>query len=433
MTIKIYLPYNLITMLVVSYSPNLKGEVEISASKNAALPIVSANYILDEQINLVNKPNIADINLLDKIFHQAKEVSNNYFDLTMPETAKLRGCILLIPYGLLNYGEVRLGGSWGCNLGKRPLDMFDDGFKQAGVDVVIDPETGMKTYTVVGKPKKNIMMGGFAVTAIEALVTYLAFLQDVDYPITIYQVAIEPNVQDLIHFLNQAWADISLHHDHTLTINPKKITKEKIANTEYQIISDYIEAGTYFAIGAGADNSEITIKNVHVDDLSSMYALANKIGIDYKIIDKNTIRVSSKNKANYQASKLEARIYPGFPTDLQSIWATLMTQCHGISRVFETMYEGRFSFLGELDNLGADSEVLNPHQAIIVGPAALKGAYVASKDLRCGASMILAGIMAQGDTHILYEKMIFRGYENIIEKLKNIGVNIKIEREKIRG
>ncbi len=98
-------------MLVVSYSPNLKGEVEISASKNAALPIVSANYILDEQIDLVNKPNIADINLLDKIFHQAKEVSSNYFDLTMKETAKLRGCILLIPYGLINYGEVRLGGS----------------------------------------------------------------------------------------------------------------------------------------------------------------------------------------------------------------------------------------------------------------------------------------------------------------------------------
>ncbi len=108
-----------------------------------------------------------------------------------------------------------------------------------------------------------------------------------------------------------------------------------------------------------------------------------------------------------------------------------MTQCHGISRVFETMYEGRFSFLGELDNLGADSEVLNPHQAIIVGPAKLKGAYVASKDLRCGASMILAGIMAQGDTHILYEEMIFRGYENIIEKLQNIGVKIRVEREKI--
>lgn len=412
-------------MLVVSHSSNLKGEVEISASKNAALPIVSANYILDNKINLINKPNIADVNLLEKICDQAKATSQNYFDLTMKETSKLRGSILLIPYGLMRYWEVQLGGSWWCNLGKRPLDMFDDGFRQAGVRVDVDEETGTKTYKVIEKPKKNIMMGGFAVTAIEALITYLAFLEDIDYTITIYQVAIEPNVQDLINFLKQAGANITLHHDHTLTIQPSKIN---ISKSEYTIISDYIEAGTYFAIWAGADNSEITIKNVHVDDLSSVYALANKIGIDYKILDKNTIRVSSKNKKNYQASKLEARIYPWFATDLQSIFATLMTQCNGISRIFETMYEGRFSYLWELDNLGAESEILNPHQAIIVGPAKLRGAYVASKDLRCGASMILAGIMAKWDTHILYEEMIFRGYENVVEKLQNIGVNIKVER-----
>lgn len=412
-------------MLVVSYSSELKWEVEISASKNAALPIVSANYILDEAVVLTNKPDIADINLLEKIFHEAKEISNSYFDLTMKATSKLRGSILLIPYGLLRYGEVRLGGSGGCNLGKRPLDMFDDGFRQAGVNVNIDEETGTKTYTVIDKPKKNIMMWGFAVTAIEALVTYLAFIPDINYSITIYQVAIEPNVQDTIDFLNNAGADITLHNDHTITVKPSTIN---IKNHQYTIISDYIEAGTYFAIWAGADDSEITIKNVHVDDLSSVYALANKIGIDYKILDKNTIRVSSKNKKNYQASKLEARIYPWFATDLQSIFATLMTQCNGISRIFETMYEGRFSYLWELENLGAESEILNPHQAIIVGPAKMKGAYVASKDLRCGASMILAGIMAKWDTHILYEEMIFRGYENIIEKLQNIGVKVKIER-----
>ena len=414
--------FNLLTdpMFKISYSPNLKWEVMISWSKNAALPIVVANYCIDNQVKLINKPDIKDITSMETLAQTAIQKSEKYFDLTDDLAKKFRASILLIPFGLIKYGKVKFVGSGGCNIGKRPLDTFDDALRQAGIKMT---NGEFKTYEVVAKPKKNIMMQEFSVTAIEALLTYLAFAKGVDYPINVYQIAIEPHVRNLIDFLNNAGADISLNVDHSIVINAGD---HKIKEKEFAIISDYIEAGTYFAIGAGADNSELIIKWCHVDELSSLYGIATKIGIDFKIIDKHTIRVSSANKKHYKATKLETRIYPGFPTDLQSIFGTLLTQADGVSKIFETLYEGRFGYLAELQNLWANIEILNPHGAIVIGPCCLKGWYVATTDLRCGGAMVLAGIMAKGSTFITNEDIIARGYDNIVSKLKAIGVNIEI-------
>jgi UDP-N-acetylglucosamine 1-carboxyvinyltransferase len=273
-------------------------------------------------------------------------------------------------------------------------------------------------------PKRNIMLQEFSVTTVEALIIYLAFLKTLDYEVNIYQVATEPHVKNLIAFLNNAGADITLGIDHTITIKPVKTLR--VRNPEFTIVSDYIEAGTYFAIGAGADNAELTISNVNVDDLSAMYNIADKIGINFRILDKHTIKVNSYNKPNYQAIKrLEIRIFPGFPSDLQSIFGCLLTQCHGVSKIFETLYEGRFGYLAELENLGAKVEILNPYQALVLGATKLKGGYVSSTDLRGGSAMVLAGIMAQGTTFITNEAIIERGYDTILQKLTNIGVAIK--------
>ena len=407
-------------MFKISYSPNLKWEVIMSGSKNAALPIVVANYCIDNKVKLINKPNIKDILSMETLAQTAIKKSEDFFDLTDDLAKKFRASILLIPFGLLKYGKVKFVGSGGCNIGKRPLDTFDDALKQAGIVLTQDE---YKTYEVIGKPKKNIMMQEFSVTAIEALLIYLAFANNFDYEINIYQVAIEPNVRNLIAFLNSVGADIHLNVDHSIVVNPSKIA---VKQKEFTIISDAIEAGTYFAIGAGADDSEITIKWCDVDDLSAIYSVAAKIGIDFKIIDKYTIKVSSKNKKNYLAAKFETRIYPGFPTDLQSIFWTLLTQAQGVSKIFETLYEGRFNYLTELENLWAKIEILNPHEAIVIGPTKLKWEYVSTTDLRCGGAMVLAGIMAKGTTFITNEDIIARGYDNIVEKLKSIWVNIEI-------
>ena len=407
-------------MFKISYSPNLKWEVTISWSKNAALPIVAANLCLDNAVKLINKPNIKDIASMENLAQTSIQKSGKFFDLTDDLAKKFRASILLIPFGLIKYGKVKFVGSGGCNIGKRPLDSFDDGLRQAGIKLTQDE---FKTYEVVAKPKRNIMMQEFSVTAIEALLIYLAFAKDVDYDINIYQVAIEPHVRNLIDFLNNAGADIHLNVDHSIVIKPGT---HKVAEKEFEIISDYIEAGTYFAIGAGAENTELIIKWCHVDELSSMYSIATRIGIDFKIIDKHTIRVSSANKKHYKAVRLETRTYPGFPTDLQSIFGTLLTQADGVSKIFETLYEGRFSYLSELQNLWARIEILNPHEAIVIWPVKLKWEYVSSTDLRCGGAMVLAGIMAQGTTSITNEDIIARGYDNIVEKLKNIGVKIEL-------
>jgi len=405
-------------MFKIEYSPNLKGEVVISGSKNAALPIVAANLCIDNAVKLLNKPNIKDVASMETLAKSAIEKSKDFFDLTDDLAKKFRASILLIPFGLIKYGKVKFVWSGGCNIGKRPLDMFDDALTKAWISVT---EGEYKTYEVVGVPKWNIMLQGFSVTAIEALLTYLAFTDKLDRSVNVYQVAIEPHVRNLIAFLNSVGADIHLNVDHSIVVKPSKIS---IQQKEFKIISDYIEAGTYFAIGAGADDSELTIKGCDVDDLSAIYSVASRIWIDFKIIDKETIRVSSKNKKNYQAVKFETRTYPGFPTDLQSIFWTLLTQSKWISKIFETLYEGRFNYLNELENLWAKIEILNPHEAIVIGPNKLRGGYVSSTDLRCGGAMVLAWIMAQGTTNIMNEDIIARGYDDIVTKLQNIGVKI---------
>ena len=405
-------------MFKISYSPDLRGEVLISGSKNAALPIIAANYLIDQQIQLENKPDISDVRSIEKLAEDALSKSTNFFDLTSELATKFRASILLIPVGLKKFWEVRFVGSGGCKIGKRPLDTFEDALHKAGVEIT---HGQFKTFKVVSKPKKNIMLQEFSVTATEALITYLAFLDNVDYEITVYQVATEPHVKNLIDFLNAAGADIRMRIDHTITVNPKKIA---IKEPSFKIISDYIEAGTYFAIGAWADNSELIIRNVNVDDLSAMYNIASKIGINFKILDKQTLVVNSYNKANYKAVKLEIRIFPWFPSDLQSIFGALASQFDGVTKIFETLYEGRFGYLNELENLGWKIEILNPHQALVIWKTELHGGYVSSTDLRWWGAMVLAGIMAKGETMIMNEDIIARGYADILNKLSTIGVKI---------
>ena len=406
-------------MFQIEYSPKLKWEIIVSGSKNAALPIVAANFCVDNAVKLLNKPNIKDVLSMETLAHEAISKSTDYLDLTQDLAKKFRASILLIPFGLIKYGKVKFVWSGGCNIGKRPLDTFDDALAKAGIKI---KNGEFKTYEVAGKPKKNIMLQEFSVTATEALITYLVFAKNFNYAINIYQAAIEPHVRNLIDFLNMIGADIQLHIDHSITISPSKIT---VSKKEFIIIGDYIEVGTYFAIWAGADDSEITIKGCDVDDLSAIYNVAEKIGIDFKVIGKHTIRVSSKNKKKYTSAKFETRIFPWFPTDLQPIFWTLLTQAKGISKIFETLYEGRFGYLNELENLGAKIEILNPYQAIIIGPTPLRWGYVTSTDLRCGWAMVLAWIMAQWTTNIMNEDIIARWYDDIVNKLTSIGVHIK--------
>lgn len=410
-------------MFVIKHSTHLKWTVTISWSKNAALPIIAANYLTDNTVKLENLPNILDVERLQHVAETAVKASQGktYFDLTDPLCLKIRVSILMIPYGLIRFGEVRFIGVGGCKLGKRSLDTFDDGLEQCGVDVHFEGNT--KIYKKTSLPKEKIVLQEFSVTATEAILTYLAFLPDAhgnEY--RLYQAAIEPHVINLIDFLKNIWADIDVNYDHSITIRPATID---IKNDSCHIIGDYLEAGMFLAIGATAPQSDITITGVAIKDLLSVFTVCKNIGIDYQIINDTTFRVTSNNIADYQATKIQTMIFPGFPTDLQSVFAALLTQAHGVSKIFETLFEGRFAYMAELENLGAKVEVLNPHQVVVIWPTKLHGNYVTSTDIRWGGAMIVAGIIATEETVITNEELILRGYEDIVGKLQSIGVQIE--------
>ena len=412
-------------MFLISQSSNLHGTVSVSGSKNAALPIIAANYITGNQVVLTNEPMIADVQMLHTIAQESIAISQelDYYDLTTDKCAKMRASILMIPYGLIRHGAVKFYGSSGwCKLGKRPLDTFDDALMQCGITIT---ENQWKEYIVSSKPRKHIVLQEFSVTATEALITYLAFVSGVDYPIQINQIAIEPHVIDLIRFLKTLGAHIDLNYDNSLTIIPGINMKQNFAHYTHHIIGDYLEAGLYLSIGACAPNSDLTIQWVDIKDLLSVFNVCRAIGIDYTILGPTSFQVTSKHLAHYQSTKIQTHIYPWFPTDLQSTFGTVLTQCNGVSKIFETLFEARFTYLWELEKLWAKVEILNPHQAIVVWPTKLKGNYVSSTDIRWGSAVILGGILASGQTHIANEDIILRGYDRIVDKLQSIGIAIQ--------
>lgn len=384
---------------------------------------MAANYLADSKVKLENVPHILDVERLHTIAENALKTSEwkNYFDLTDPLCLKLRASILMLPYWLIRYGEVHFIGVGGCKLGKRSLDTFDDGLAQCGVSLSYKENT--KIYKKTWLPKEKIVLQEFSVTATEAILTYLAFLTDAhgnEY--NVHQAAIEPHVLNLVDFLKNIGADIEVNYDHSITIRPQSINIKK---PTFHVTGDYLEAGMFLAIGATAPSSEITITGIDIKDLLSVFAVCKNIGIDYEIIDHQTFHVTSKNIANYHATKIQTMIFPGFPTDLQSVFATLLTQAQWVSKIFETLFEGRFAYMTELENLGAKVEVLNPHQVVVIWPTTLHGNYVTSTDIRGGGAMIVAGVIAKGETVITNEELILRGYENIVEKLQSIGVQVE--------
>lgn len=406
-------------MLRIQQSSWLRGEVTVSWSKNAALPLIAANYLVDSGISLTNEPAILDVHRLHDVANNAQKSSTHgWYDLTDPLVQKMRASILLIPIWLHKYGTVKFIWSGWCKLGKRSLDTFDQAFHDAGIDIVDDE---FKTYTVARPPIHDIILNEFSVTTAEALITYLAFHPEID-EVTIRQIPIEPHVINLIDYLRFAWATITLHYNNSVTI--KKASLQPKGDT-YKIIGDYLEAGFFLCLGSVAENSTLTVRWCAIHDLYAAFNIAKQIGIDYTIIDHETFVVNSFQKPSYKAvKKLESRFHPGFATDMLPKFVTVLTQCHGVSKVFETLFEWRFAYLAELQNLGAQIEILNPHQALVIWPTRLKWGYVASTDIRWGGAMMIAGTIATGETVITNEEMIHRGYDNVVKKLQTIGVRI---------
>ena len=410
---------------IVKGGKKLNGKVRISGSKNAALPILCASLLTKEKVVLENVPEIADIySMIDILesFGAKIKFENNTLEIDSSKikksrssddlVKKMRASILIIGALLPRFGEVKMAFPGGCVLGKRSVAAHTHAFKELGAKI-LDDKKGLhiKANKLQGK---KIILPEQSVTATENAIMAAVLAEG---KTEIRLAAAEPHVQDLCSFLNKMGAKIFGIGTNNLKINGVK----KLKGTKHKIIGDYLEAGT-FAVAAVATKGELLIEGINPDDLDSFWQKLKEMGVEFEI-KKNSVKIFPCKKLKAVAT-LKTAVYPGFPTDLQAPFSVLLTQAKGVSKIFETLFEGRLNYLFELEIMGAHVELMNPHQALIIGPNKLKALPISSCDIRAGAAMVVAALVADGETEISNIYYIDRGYEKLDEKLRSIGADI---------
>ncbi|MBP7671014.1 UDP-N-acetylglucosamine 1-carboxyvinyltransferase [Candidatus Gracilibacteria bacterium] len=412
---------------IVRGGKKLVGRVKISGSKNAALPIICAALLTDQPVILKNVPDIADIHSMTKIiehFGVKTEFSNGTLTIDAkklvkkpaPEdlVKKMRASILILGALLPRIGEVKMAFPGGCVLGKRSVSTHTSALEQLGCQT-IDHESGLhiKVKSLIGS---KIILPEMSVTATEnAIMAAVLAKGDTE----IHLAACEPHVEDLCNFLKKMGAKIS----GIGTTNLKISGVPKLNGCTYSITGDYLEAGT-FAIAAVATKGHIALEGLNSDHLNSVWQKLQEVGAEI-IIKPNEVEVIAPKGKLKAITMLRTSVHPGFPTDLQAPFTVLLTQANGVSKVFETLFEGRLNYLFELELMGAHVEFLNPHQAIIIGPRKLKAMPISSFDIRAGAAMVIAALIAPGETVISNINYIDRGYQHLEQKLRSLGADIE--------
>ncbi len=426
MTKKLYHIEIFMPKFLIKGGKALQGEVLVSGSKNAALPILAATLLTTEPCIIKNLPDIADtmsmLELLKSLGARVKYANNTAIihaekikkiPINDPVVKKMRASILLIGPLLARQGEANIDFPGGCVLGKRSVNAHLHALYKLGYDVK-ESNSHLNLKKSKRGAEKHVVMTEMSVTATENAIM-AAVLGDEE--ITIHLAACEPHVQDLCRFLNKMGARIKGIGTHTLIIQGVK----RLKGTTYHIISDYLEAGT-LALAAVLTRGNVTIKGVQTDQLHAFWNMLKKVGASFTL--KPMEAVFSPSNGFKAVEKLRTAVYPSFPTDLQAPFAILLTQAQGESFIFETLFDGRLNYLFELEKMGAKIEILNPHQAKIIGETPLKGVPVASCDIRAGTAMVLAALIAKGETEISNIYYIDRGYEKLDEKLRKLGADI---------
>ncbi len=411
--------------LLIKGPSKLSGEVKISGSKNAALPIIASSILFGENIYLKNIPRIKDVEIMLKaleslgISYDFKgnnlKIDPSGFKGVDPKPKiikKLRASLLLIAPLLIRNKRVRLPHPGGCLIGSRPIDFTIEGLRKMGAK----SKNELNDYILSAKKlKPENLYAEFSVTGTENLIM-AAVLTEGTTKISL--AAAEPHVQDFCNFLVKSGAKIKGIGSHSLTIEGVS----KLKGTEYEIIPDQIESGT-FAIAAAASKSSLSIKGFVADHHESLLSKFNRANVSYRIISPTEIKISPS--LNLLPFKIRTEVYPGFPTDLQAPMAILATQANGSSEIYETIFEGRLGYINELSKMGASCVIRDAHQATITGPTPLYSARITSFDLRAGATLIIAALIAQGESRLDQIEIIDRGYEGIEDKFKKLGAEIK--------
>lgn len=409
----------------------LVGEVEIGGAKNAALAILSAAVMTDETVTIENLPNVRDINVLlnamqeigakvDRIDAHTVKINGSFIrDLNVDNEfiRKIRASYYLIGALLGKYKRAEVALPGGCDIGSRPIDLHMKGFRALGANV--DIKYGQVIASADRLVGTHIYLDKVSVGATINIMMAASLAEG---KTIIENAAKEPHVVDVANFLNSMGAKIRGAGTDVIRI----VGVERLHKTEYSIIPDQIEAGT-FMMAAAATKGDVTVKNVIPKHLEAISAKLLEVGCEVEEFDDAVRVVASKPLRHTQVTTLP---YPGFPTDMQPQIAVVLGISGGTSTVTESIFENRFKYVDELTRMGADIKV-ESNIAIITGVEQYTGARVNAPDLRAGAALVIAGLAAEGITVVDDIYYIERGYEEFEKKLSSLGALIeKVSTEK---
>jgi UDP-N-acetylglucosamine 1-carboxyvinyltransferase len=412
--------------LVIKGGKPLKGQVTISGAKNATVAIIPAALLASDKCTLENLPVIRDVFVLKEIIEQmGAKVSFNEkgtmeIDASQLNHPRIDNCLvkeLRASYYLLGallgrFGKVTMAYPGGCDIGVRPIDQHIKGFRALGAEIEI--EHGMISVQADKLVGSEIFLD---VVSVGATINIMIAATMAEGITVIENAAKEPHVVDVANFLNSMGAEVK--GAGTDVIKVKGV--QSLHGSTYMVIPDQIEAGTYMIAAAAIPGGDVTIGNVIPKHLDSITAKLVEMGVEVQE-NGDSIRVISKGKP--KSVDIKTLPYPGFPTDLQQPMTSLLTVADGTSMVTESIWEGRFKHVDELKRMGANIKV-EGRVAVIEGTNMLTGARVSATDLRAGAALVIAGLLAQGETEVLNLFHIDRGYENIEGKLRKLGAEIR--------
>ena len=410
---------------VITGGNELHGEIEISGAKNAAVAIIPATILSDDVCRIENIPNIDDVSLISKILSEmgAKIRMINKTTLEIDPRSivspvasydlvrNMRASCYLLGALLGKFSSAVVSLTGGCDFGVRPIDQHLKGFTALGATYRV--EGGMVHATAESLKGNNIYLD---VVSVGATVNIMLAAVRAKGLTVIENAAKEPHIVDLANFLNSMGADVRGAGTDVIKIRGV----DHLSGTTYSIIPDQIEAGTYM-IAAAATGGDVLIKNVIPKHLESITAKLEEMGVNIIEYDESirVRRTGALNKCN-----IKTMPHPGFPTDMQPQITTLLTIANGTSIVSEDVWANRFRYVDELSRLGAEITV-DGSRAVVEGVDELIGAPVRATDLRAGAAMIIAGLIARGETSVEDIRHIERGYEDIVGKLRAVGADIR--------
>ena len=414
--------------IIIKGGNKLNGEVKISGSKNASLPIIAASILSGKKTTLFNVPNIHDTQVTLKILgylgckvyknHDRIEINSKYIDkMEIPENLmrEMRSTVILAGALLGRFREVTFSYPGGCDIGARPIDLHLKSFKKLGINIA--EEYGFIRCSCDKIVGANIDLDFPSVGATENIILASVFAQG---KTSITNAAREPEIVDLVNILNKMGAKIS--GEGTNVIEIEGVTK--LHEVKYRVMPDRIEAGTFLCAGAMA-GGKIKITNARTEQLIPIISKLEEAGCQ---IEKDNTSVTLQAPKRLKAIEIKTMPYPGFPTDMQSIFGSMLSFAKGTSIITENIFENRFKYLQELKRMGAKSKQ-EGNVAIITGVKMLTGAKVKSTDLRGGVAMVLAGLKAKGITEVTNIEYILRGYEGLEVKLRKLGADINLVQE----